>query len=96
MVMWYTSEHMRQVSASNYIVADPKIAGGTLTFKGTRVMVWQVLDALAHGETIESIIDAWPSITREHIRAALQIAASRAETDRVISIPISAREILSR
>ncbi len=68
-----------------YIVSDPFISGGKLTFRGTRVMIWQVLDALAHGESYEAILDAWPSITKEHIQAALQLAASRAEGERVIS-----------
>jgi len=81
---------------NKYIVSDPDICGGKLTFKGTRVMVWQVLDALAHGETHESVLDAWPSITKEHIQAALQLAASRAGSDRVISLPQSTREVLSR
>ena len=80
---------------NKYIVADPKICGGKLTFAGTRVMVWQVLDAFANGEPIDAILDAWPSITREHIEAALQLAASRAKTDRIIGLP-PAREVLSR
>jgi uncharacterized protein (DUF433 family) len=80
---------------NQYIVADPEIAGGVLTFAGTRVMVWQVLDALAHGETYKAILDAWPSITKEHIQAALQLAASRAESDRIISLA-PGREVLGR
>ena len=59
-------------------------------------MVWQVLDALAHGETHESVLEAWPSITEEHIHAALQLAASRAESDRIIGFSSHAREVLSR
>ena len=80
---------------NKYIVADPKICGGKLTFNGTRVMVWQVLDALANGETHESVLDAWPSITEETLKDALQLAASRAGSDRVISLS-PAREVLSR
>ena len=87
---------MRRAVINEYIVADPKIAGGKLTFSGTRVMVWQVLDALAHGETFESVLDAWPSIRRDHIEAALQLAASRAKSDRIISLPPPAREVLGR
>jgi uncharacterized protein (DUF433 family) len=70
----------------HYIISDPAVCGGKLTFRDTRVMVWQVLDALAHGESYEAVIDAWPSITKEHIQAALQLAASRAEGERVISL----------
>jgi len=80
---------------NKYIVADPKICGGKLTFNGTRVMVWQVLDALANGESHESILDAWPSITENHVRAALQFAASRIGGERIMGLrPV--REVLSR
>ncbi len=90
-----TLVHMKPAVINKYIVADPKIAGGKLTFKGTRVMVWQVLDALANGESTESILDAWPSITEDHIKAALQFAASRVGSESAMSMP-SSREILSR
>ena len=42
-----------------YIVADPNICHGKPTFKGIRIMVWQVLDELAHGMTPDDIIKAW-------------------------------------
>lgn len=87
---------MKRTVINKYIVADPKICGGKLTFAGTRVMVWQVLDALAHGETYESVLDAWPSITKKHIQAALELAASRAGSDRIIGLSAPAREVLSR
>ena len=32
-----------------YIVADPKICHGKPTFRGTRIMVWQVLEMLTRG-----------------------------------------------
>jgi len=44
---------------AKFIVADPEICHGKPTFKGTRIMVWQVLDALARGETADEIVQAW-------------------------------------
>ena len=38
-----------RVELGRHIVADPAICHGKPTFKGTRIMVWQVLDELAHG-----------------------------------------------
>ncbi len=38
-----------------YIVADPKICHGKPTFKGTRIMVWQVLDDVAEGRSWDFI-----------------------------------------
>ena len=67
---------MRRITLNEYIVADPEICHGKPTFKGTRIMVWQVLEMLAAGETSEDIIEDFPHLTPTHIRAALDYAAS--------------------
>ncbi|HDK42640.1 MAG TPA: DUF433 domain-containing protein, partial [Candidatus Pacearchaeota archaeon] len=41
-----------RIEINKYIVTDSEICGGTPTFKGTRVMVWQVLELLGAGVTI--------------------------------------------
>ena len=46
----------KRIILNKYIVADPKICHGKPTFKGTRIMVWQVLQLLAAGESVESIL----------------------------------------
>ena len=93
----YTVCVMKRTVIHKYIVADPKIAGGKLTFSGTRVMVWQILEALAHGESIDDILEDWPSITKKHVHAALEFAARRTEGERVTSlVSTSHREILVR
>ena len=66
---------MRQVILNDCVLADPEICHGKPTFKGTRIMVWQVLGMLAAGESIEEIIEDFPSLTPAHIRAALEYAA---------------------
>lgn len=59
-----------------YISRDPEICGGQPCFKGTRIMVWLVLDMLREGATVKEIIEeAYPSLTPEHIKAALEYAA---------------------
>ena len=45
----------RRVELGQYIVADPEICHGQPTFKGTRIMVWQVLDDVAEGRSWEFI-----------------------------------------
>ena len=67
---------MKRVAINEYIVADPKICHGKPTFKGTRVMVWQILDLLKSGETTKDIIVNFPSLTPRHIEAALDYASS--------------------
>ena len=39
----------------------------------------QVIRMFAHGDTIDALLDAYPSITREDIFACLDYAASLAE-----------------
>lgn len=67
---------MKRVDINDYIVADPQICHGKPTFKGTRVMVWQVLDMLKAGEEEKDITQAFPALTKKHIKAALDYASS--------------------
>ncbi|MBI4452562.1 DUF433 domain-containing protein [Candidatus Woesearchaeota archaeon] len=60
---------------SKYIVADSEICHGKPTFKGTRVLVSDIIELVAAGESVESIIRGYPSLTREMIRDALEYAA---------------------
>jgi uncharacterized protein (DUF433 family) len=57
-----------RVEINDYIVSDSEICGGTPTFKGSRVMVWQVLELLGAGVKIEEIRrDYFPHISKEAI-----------------------------
>ena len=76
---------MKRVVVNKYIVADPEICHGKPTFKGTRVMVWQILEMLSAGETIEEIVENFPSLTAKHIQAALEFAAERAGREKYVS-----------
>ena len=64
-----------------YLDSDPKVCHGQLRFKGTRVMVYLVLDALAEGATEEEVLTAYPTITRDHIRAAIAYVAQVARDE---------------
>ncbi|HZR98712.1 MAG TPA: DUF433 domain-containing protein [Chloroflexota bacterium] len=58
-----------------YVVADPKICHGQLTFRGTRILVSQVLDEVASGRSWEGIIDDWGgAISKEAISDAVRLA----------------------
>ena len=59
-----------------YIVTDPKICHGQPTFRGTRVLVSDVLEQVADGVAWETMLEEWNrSITREAIREAVQLAS---------------------
>jgi len=61
------------------ISIDPKICHGQACIKGTRLPVAQLVKMLANGDSIEDLLEEYPSLTREDISAALDYAASLAE-----------------
>ena len=71
---------------NEYIVADSEICHGKPTFKGTRVMVWQVLEMLEGGAAYKGITEAFPSLTEKHIKAALHYAAERLAGERFVDV----------
>ncbi len=59
-----------------FIITDPEIAHGKPTFRGTRVLVSDVLEQVASGMAWETIIEEWnDSITKEDIQEAIQLAS---------------------
>ncbi|HEV8198837.1 MAG TPA: DUF433 domain-containing protein [Candidatus Polarisedimenticolia bacterium] len=55
--------------------SDPKVLGGQVCVRGTRIPVTLILDALAAGETIEDLLRGYPTLNREDIQAALAYGA---------------------
>jgi hypothetical protein len=49
------SQAAGRVELGRHIVADPEICHGKPSFKGTRIMVWQVLDDVADGRSWDFI-----------------------------------------
>jgi len=65
-----------KIELGEYIVANPKICHGRLTFKGTRVFVSDVLEQVAEGMDWDTIVKEWRgSITKEAIAEAVQLAS---------------------
>ncbi|RKY01632.1 hypothetical protein DRP77_09365 [Candidatus Poribacteria bacterium] len=68
------------------ISIDPNVCHGRPCIKGTRIWVSLILDNLAAGASVEEILKAYPSLTREDIQAALAFAAEMAR-ERYVEIP---------
>lgn len=65
----------KRIELGQYIVADPEICHGKLTFKGTRIMVEQVLRMVAKGKDWDEITREWRgSIIKEAIAEAVALA----------------------
>ena len=67
------------------IKADPAVCHGKACFAGTRIMVSVVLDNLAAGKTSRQILESYPSLTADHVSAALAYAAELAR-DRIVPL----------
>ena len=61
------------------IAIDPAICGGRPTIAGTRMRVTDILEALASGVSEEELVQDFPYVKLEDIRACLAYAASIAE-----------------
>jgi len=66
---------------SVFLLRDPKICGGELIIRGTRVTVRTVLASLAEGATEQEILADFPTLTSEGLRAVIAFAAASAEED---------------
>jgi len=58
-----------------YVTVDPEVCHGKPVFKGTRVLVADVLEMLAAGMSIEDVLNEYPQLNKEMVREALLLAA---------------------
>ena len=56
------------------ITVDPETLGGIPVFTGTRVPVKTLIDYLEGGDRLDDFLDDFPTVTREHAVAVLEIA----------------------
>lgn len=75
----------------DYIVSDKSICGGQPVVRGTRVTLRTVLASLAEGDSIEEILQAFPTLSNEAVRAVIAYAASSVEEDLPLpAVPVAA------
>ncbi|HEX8464541.1 MAG TPA: DUF433 domain-containing protein [Abditibacterium sp.] len=68
---------------SRFIVSDPSICHGAPTFRGTRILVADVLEQIASGMAWESILEEWRgALSRESLAEAVQLAREGLATQR--------------
>jgi uncharacterized protein (DUF433 family) len=69
------------METNNCIVREPSICGGEPVFRRTRVPLRTVLASLAEGDEPADILRCFPTLTAEHVRAAISFAAAAAVDD---------------
>lgn len=66
---------MKERFFGRYVVTDPGICHGKPTFRGTRILVADVLEQVADGLAWETIIEEWRgSISYEAIAEAVRLS----------------------
>jgi len=74
-----------RVEISKYIVADSEICHGKPTFKGTRIIVSDIVELIAAGESIEKITKSYRGLTKEMVKEALEYAAKAISGEHYVS-----------
>lgn len=62
------------MSDTGFVHSHPGILSGTPVFVGTRVPVQALLDFLEEGDTIDSFLDSFPTVTRDQAIGFLEQA----------------------
>lgn len=73
------NKKMQEQEILQRISSDPDICHGKPCIKGTRIPVYLIVSLVAEGESIASIIQDYPSLTPEDIKAAIHYAARLCE-----------------
>ncbi len=61
------------------ITANPGVCHGQACIRGTRIPVHQIVRMLGNGDSVEELLEEYPSISRADIMACLDYAGSLAE-----------------
>lgn len=74
------------VNWRDYIEERKDVMMGKPTFKGTRLTVEHVLKEMGTGMTDQELLDNYPTLQPEHLRAALLYAADVVAMDETIDV----------
>ena len=69
----------------DYITIDPSKRGGKPCVRGLRITVYEVLEYLASDMTEAQILEDFPDLTREDLKACIAFAADRER--RLLTVP---------
>ena len=68
------------------IELDPKVCNGRPVIKGTRIPVSVILEQIAEGESVDSILKGYLELTKEDIREALLYARASLDNAEVKAV----------
>jgi uncharacterized protein (DUF433 family) len=81
---------MAEIDWRNYIHSDPEILLGKPVVKGTRLSVEFILGLFSEGWTEQQILENYPTLTKESLRAVFAFAAECMREESLYAIPAEA------
>lgn len=63
------------------VSVNPRVMSGSPVFRGTRVLVQTLLDYLEAGDSLETFLGDFPTVTREQAVRFLELAGDAVLTD---------------
>jgi uncharacterized protein (DUF433 family) len=79
---------MKDTDLLNRIAADPAIFGGKPIVRGMRISVEMILGLLAQGESWDNLLDDYPDLEIDDIRACLAYAHAVIANDSLDTVGI--------
>jgi uncharacterized protein (DUF433 family) len=73
------------MSLENRITYNPLQCGGKPCVRGMRIRVGDILQMLGEGVSIEEVLQDFPDLEQDDIRACLLYAARRANLERLVA-----------
>ena len=77
---------MGQMDVFPRITVHPDVMVGKPTIQGLRITVEQILNALANDVKVDQILEDYPELEKEDIRAALLYASKLVDEERIFSV----------
>jgi uncharacterized protein (DUF433 family) len=74
-------------NANELVVSDPDIRGGEPVIRGTRIPVFLIADLIEQGADLREILEDYPTLTREQVRAAITYAQTHPRRGRPQKAP---------
>jgi uncharacterized protein (DUF433 family) len=71
------------------IEINPEVMMGKPVIRGTRITVELILRTLSEGCSEDELLDAYPRLTREDVRAAIRYGADTVAHEEIILLPVS-------
>ncbi len=73
------------MGTGDHIAVDAGVCGGKPVIRGTRILVRNVLGILAGPGTVQDVLDAYPELTEEQVRSAIEYAARVVDEEKVVA-----------